>query len=98
MSSYRYHGHNSLLHADATGIGISPRIFNTGPLGAGVIAEAININPALLYIAQSGYPNVAVGYSVVSNLSFENRPPCCVNLAHEPQISCFLIMRPSECI
>lgn len=52
--------------ADATGIGISPRIFNTGPLGAGVIAEAISINPALLYIAQSADVNVAVGYSVVS--------------------------------
>ena len=52
--------------AAATGIGISPRIFNTGPLGAGVIAEAISINPALLYIAPSAAPDVAVGYSVVS--------------------------------
>ena len=74
-ASHRYHGHNSLLHADATGIGIAPRIFNTGPLGAGVIAEAININPALLYIAQSGNPNVAVGYSVVSNPYPKKRPP-----------------------
>lgn len=55
-----------MAHADATGIGISPRIFNAGPLGTGAIAEAININPALLYIAQSGAPDVAIGYSVVS--------------------------------
>lgn len=31
-----------------------------------MIAEAISINPALLYIAQSADVNVAVGYSVVS--------------------------------
>lgn len=53
-------------HAAATGIGIAPRIFNTGPLGAGIIAEAVNIQPALLYIAQSGAPNIAIGASIVS--------------------------------
>ncbi len=73
-ATYTNHKHQSLLGADATGIGISPRIFNTGPLGAGIIAEAISINPALLYIAQSGYPNVAVGYSVVSDMCPRNCP------------------------
>ena len=53
-------------HAAATGIGIAPRIFNTGPLGAGIIAEAVNIQPALLYIAQSAAPNIAIGASIVS--------------------------------
>ncbi len=55
-----------VAYAAATGIGIAPRIFNTGPLGAGVIAEAVNIQPALLYIAQSAAPDIAIGASIVS--------------------------------
>ena len=74
------------VHAAATGIGIAPRIFNTGPLGAGIIAEAVNIQPALLYIAQSAAPNIAIGASIVSVLprSHFMRHLCCQrqNLQH----------------
>ena len=58
--------------AVANGIGIFPSLFNSGPLGAGAIAEAISVNPALVYIAQSGAVGVDIGASIVSGLPAKN--------------------------